>query len=367
MKERDYMELALELAAKAKGRTTPNPMVGAVIVKDGQIIGQGYHKQAGSPHAEVNALQDAGDMAEGATVYVTLEPCSHYGKTPPCTKALIEAGVGRVVTAMEDPNPLVAGSGLEELAAAGIEVESGLLETEAQKLNEAFIKYITEEKPFVILKNAMTLDGKIATRTGDAKWISSSDSRQYVHRLRDEVDGILVGIGTVLADNPRLTTRLPNKEGEDPIRIVLDSRLRIPLNYNLITQESEAETIIATTELADKEKIKQLKKLGVRVLILPSEDNRVDLDSLLLELGKLEIVSLLVEGGSQISASFLFSGLVDKILYFIAPKIIGGEKAASVVGGKAVAKVADGIVIKERQISNVGDDLLITGYPVNRR
>lgn len=363
MTERDYMKLALDLAAKAKGRTSPNPMVGAVVVKDGEIVGKGYHRAAGEPHAEVNALEDAGEEAKGATVYVTLEPCSHYGKTPPCTEALIEAGVSKVVVAMEDPNSLVAGRGLEQLAETGLEVESGLMAKEAKKLNEAFIKYITTDRPFVMLKNAMTLDGKIATKTGDSRWISGEDSRRYVHQLRDEVDGILVGIGTALADNPRLTARLPKKEGQDPTRIVLDSKLQIPLDCNLVTQESKAKTIVATSEKADKEKKKKLEEVGVKILTVPVTEGKVDLESLLIELGKLNMMSLLVEGGSQVNASFLFENLADKVIYFIAPKIIGGQKAFSVVGGRGVAKVADGIVIKDKQVSNIGDDILVVGYP----
>ncbi|ADL12941.1 bifunctional diaminohydroxyphosphoribosylaminopyrimidine deaminase/5-amino-6-(5-phosphoribosylamino)uracil reductase RibD [Acetohalobium arabaticum] len=359
----DYMRLALDLAAKGRGRTSPNPMVGAVIVKDGEIVGQGYHHAAGKPHAEVNALQDAADKTEDATVYVTLEPCSHYGKTPPCTKALIGAGVSRVVAAMKDPNPKVAGRGLQKLADAGIEVESGLLEEEAKELNEAFIKYITTERPFVILKNAMTLDGKIATKTGDSKWISGEESRRYVHRLRDEVDGILVGIGTVLSDNPRLTTRLPEQDGQDPIRIVLDSRLEIPLDSNLVTQESEAKTVVAAAETADEEKAAKLEEAGVEVIFLPDKQGRIDLDSLLAELGRMEIMSLLVEGGSRINTSFLFTELVDKILYFIAPKLIGGSEAVQAVGGQGVDKVADGIELGDYELSTIGNDILIVGYP----
>ncbi|SJZ30864.1 bifunctional diaminohydroxyphosphoribosylaminopyrimidine deaminase/5-amino-6-(5-phosphoribosylamino)uracil reductase RibD [Selenihalanaerobacter shriftii] len=367
MTDQDYMKLALELASKGRGKTSPNPMVGAVVVKDGEIVGKGYHQAAGKAHAEVNALADAGKAAKGATVYVTLEPCSHYGKTPPCTKALIEAGVNKVVAAIKDPNPLVAGKGLRQLAEAGIEVRSGVLEEEAKELNEAFIKYITTEQPFVILKNAMTLDGKIATKTGDAKWISGPESRKYVHRLRDELDGILVGIGTVLADNPRLTTRLPEEKGTDPTRIVLDSKLRIPLDYNLVTQKSEAKTIVATTKEANRQKIDKLEELGVEVLIISADSQgRVDLESLLKELGKLDIVSLLIEGGSQISEAFLFSKLVNKVLYFVAPKIIGGRDAISVVGGRGVNKVADGIIIKNRKISTIGNDILIKGYPEYR-
>ncbi|MBM7623316.1 bifunctional diaminohydroxyphosphoribosylaminopyrimidine deaminase/5-amino-6-(5-phosphoribosylamino)uracil reductase RibD [Sporohalobacter salinus] len=359
----DYMKLALKLAAKGRGRTSPNPMVGAVIVKDGEIVGKGYHHAAGKAHAEINALQDAGKKAAGATVYVTLEPCFHYGKTSPCTEALIKAEVDKVIVAMKDPNPKVSGRGLKELAGAGIEVESGLLKEEAKKLNEAFIKYITTGHPFVILKNAMTLDGKIATKTGDSKWISCKESRQYVHQLRDEVDGILVGIGTVLADNPRLTTRLPNCKGEDPIRIVLDNKLKIPLDSNLVTQKSEAETVVVTDRTADKGKVAKLEKAGVRVLVLPVEKDKIDLKALLTKLGEMGIMSLLVEGGSQINTSFLFEELVNKVIYFIAPKIVGGNKAVPVVGGQGVSKVVDGIEFEDYELTTIGDDILIVGYP----
>ncbi|GAB6100695.1 bifunctional diaminohydroxyphosphoribosylaminopyrimidine deaminase/5-amino-6-(5-phosphoribosylamino)uracil reductase RibD [Halanaerocella petrolearia] len=360
MNHREYMKQALKLAKRAKGRTSPNPLVGALIVKDGEIIGQGYHHYAGGAHAEINALDNADKDISGATLYVTLEPCSHYGKTPPCSKAIIEAKIERVVIAMKDPNPKVAGAGIKMLREAGIKVEVGVLSDKAKELNERFIKYITTKKPFVILKNAVTLDGRIATKTGDAKWITGSQSRELVHKLRDQVDAILVGIGTILADNPRLTTRLPNG-GEDPVRVILDSRLRIPLDSNVITQESSAKTIVVTTKQASEKKKDELKAIGVK--IIEAGNNQVDLDLLLDKLGRREIISLLVEGGSQINTSFWEAELVDKLYYFIAPKIIGGEDAVSVVGGQGVDQVKSGVRIKDKEIQEIGEDILMIGYP----
>ncbi|WP_408954392.1 bifunctional diaminohydroxyphosphoribosylaminopyrimidine deaminase/5-amino-6-(5-phosphoribosylamino)uracil reductase RibD [Natroniella sp. ANB-PHB2] len=361
MGKRDYMSLALDLAKKALGRTSPNPLVGAVVVKEGEVIGTGYHHYAGGFHAEANVLSSIGEAAKGATMYVTLEPCSHYGKTPPCAKFIIESGIKKVVIAMKDPNPKVAGKGIKMLESAGIKTEVGLLKEEAVKLNEDYIKYMKTNTPFVILKNAMTLDGKIATKKGDSKWITGEGSREFVHRLRDRVDGILVGIGTVLADDPRLTTRLP-EGGEDATRIVLDDELKIPLDAKLVTQKSSAPTIIATTEQADQAKKKKLKEAGVEV-VEAGIKNKVDLKILLEELGKRELISLLVEGGSQINASFLETKLVDKLYYFIAPKIIGGREAIPVVAGRGVNKIEAGVVIEQLEVTKVDNDLLIIGYP----
>ncbi|MGM0502839.1 MAG: bifunctional diaminohydroxyphosphoribosylaminopyrimidine deaminase/5-amino-6-(5-phosphoribosylamino)uracil reductase RibD, partial [Bacillota bacterium] len=362
MSDKDYMKRALELASQAKGDTSPNPLVGAVIVKDGKIIGQGYHHYAGGNHAEINALNQAGEKAEGATLYVNLEPCTHFGKTPPCSDAIVESGLARVVIAMEDPNPKIAGAGIEKLKNAGIEVEVGILEEEAKVLNEVFIKYITTDKPFVILKNAMTLDGKIATKTGDSKWISGAQSRDLVHQLRDQVDAILVGIGTVLADNPRLTTRLPEGAGSDPIRIVLDSELKIPVDSNLVVQESNAETIVVTNRNSNQSKKEGLISKGVKIIEV-GNSSRIDLHKLMVELAHEEITSVLVEGGSEINSSFWEAELVDKLYLFIAAKIIGGADAVPVVGGTGVEKIKKGINIVDKEIKELGDDLLIVGYP----
>ncbi|GAB6137426.1 bifunctional diaminohydroxyphosphoribosylaminopyrimidine deaminase/5-amino-6-(5-phosphoribosylamino)uracil reductase RibD [Halanaerobaculum tunisiense] len=361
MTKEEYMQQAIELARRATGRTSPNPLVGAVIVKNGEIISQGYHHYAGGAHAEVNALQKAGPTAQGATMYVTLEPCTHHGKTPPCTEAIIASGIKRVVIAMKDPNPQVAGEGIKQLQEAGIAVEVGVLAEQARELNEVFIKYITTQQPFVLLKNAVTLDGKIATKTGDSKWITGPESRQLVHNLRDQVDAILVGVGTVLADDPRLTTRLPDREGEDPIRIILDSKLETPCNANVINQESAANTIIATTSQAAREKKELLTQAGADIIEVGSSE--VDLNLLLDKLGEQEITSLLVEGGSQVNTSFWEAELVDKLYYFIAPKIIGGREAVSVVSGTGVEQIKEGIKLTDKDVSLSGEDILVVGYP----
>ncbi len=352
------MRLALSLAKRGKGKTSPNPLVGAVIVRKGKLVGQGYHKKAGLPHAEINALKEAGPKAKGAELYLNLEPCNHYGRTPPCTEVIISSGIKRVVVGMEDPNPLVKGKGIQRLRNAGILVEVGILEAESRKLNEVFIKYITTGLPFLILKMASSLDGKIATKIGDSYWITNERARRFVHRLRAEVDAVLVGIGTILRDDPLLTCRLGSRKEKNPIRIVVDSRLRIPPKTRVIGSE----TIIATTELAPKERIKELEDLGVKILIVESLESKVDLQRLVSELGKLEISNVLIEGGSQIGTSFLAQRLVDKILFFYAPKIIGGRDSIPIVGGKGVDRVADAIPIRDIKVRRFGDNLLIEGY-----
>lgn len=362
MDHRTFMARALELAAQAKGRTSPNPMVGALVVKDGRVLAAGYHQKAGTPHAEVIALEQAGPAARGATLYVTLEPCSHFGRTPPCVNKIIAAGIKEVVVAMVDPNPQVNGRGIKMLREAGIKVTVGVLQKEAEKLNEAFIKYITTRRPFVALKWAMTLDGKIATVTGDAKWISNSVSRAYVHRLRDEYDAILVGINTVLRDNPSLTTRLAGKKGKDPLRIILDSSLRVPLDANVVNLESPAPTIICCAAKADKEKISRLEEKGVIIWQLPGSAGRLDLNSLLDRLGEREVTSLLVEGGGTVIESFLRQRLTDKLYCFIAPKIVGGELAKTPVEGEGVQSMAEAYQLTELNFENMAGDLLVTGY-----
>ena len=354
-----WMRRVLRLAEKGKGRTSPNPMVGAVLVRNGRVIGEGYHAKAGTDHAEIIALRRAGEKAKGATLYLNLEPCTHYGKTPPCVPAVIEAKVKRVVIGMKDPNPLVRGGGFESLKRAGLNVEVGILEEECRRLNEAFCKYILEKEPFVILKVAATLDGKIATREGDSKWISGEASRHFVHRMRDQVDGVVVGIGTVLKDDPKLTARI--KKGRDPYRIILDSRLRIPEGAQVIGNSS-SKTIIATTELADRDKIERLEKKGVQILILNSEKGKVDLKKCLSKLGELGIMSLLVEGGSQVNGSFLDEGLIDKILFFFSPKLIGDREALGIFGGTGKATLKESIPLNELRVRRIGEDILIEGY-----
>lgn len=355
-----HMQRALELARLGIGKTSPNPLVGAVIVKEGRVIGEGYHANYGGPHAEVNAIENASESVEGAEIYVTLEPCSHYGKTPPCALKLIENRLSKVYIAMEDPNPLVAGRGIQMLRKQGIEVEVGLLEEEARVLNEVFVKYITTKKPFCVMKAAMTLDGKIATVTGESKWITSEASRAYVHQLRHELKAIMVGIGTVLKDDPLLTTRLEDGEGRDPVRVVVDSTLKIPLNAKILHLNSEAPTLIATTDLADPAKATALQSMpGVKLIITPQKAGKVDLDHLTFVLGEQGIDSLLLEGGATLNASALESRIVDKVLMFIAPKILGGQNAPTPVGGRGIEILENAVRLKGMKAVEIGDDLLI--------
>lgn len=364
MNDKEYMRVALKLAVRAKGKTSPNPLVGAVIVKNDRIIGKGYHRRAGESHAEINALDMAGRRAKGATLYLNLESCAHLGRTPPCTKRIISSGIKKVVAAMIDPNPLNCGRGVKELRKAGVKVKVGILEKEARKINEAYIKYITTKRPFVILKTAMSLDGKIATKTGDSKWITNESSRRYVHRLRSEVDAVLIGIETVLKDDPRLTARIKDPGSRisvrNPTRVVVDSRARIPLGARVLNQE--ALTIVATTKFASKKKIKALEKKGATVLIIKDRDKNVNLKELLKNLGELEITSLLVEGGGRINASFLENGLVNKVLFFVAPKIIGGEEALTPVEGEGIKRIKDAVKLKDISIKRFGEDVLVEGY-----
>ncbi|SHK34410.1 diaminohydroxyphosphoribosylaminopyrimidine deaminase / 5-amino-6-(5-phosphoribosylamino)uracil reductase [Tepidibacter formicigenes DSM 15518] len=358
----NYMKSALELAKLGIGYVNPNPLVGAVIVKDGKIISEGYHQFYGGPHAEINAFKNTTEDVKGATMYVTLEPCSHYGKTPPCVQEIVKKGISKVVIAMKDPNPIVSGKGIKILKENKIEVIYGVLEEEAKKLNEIFIKYITEKVPFCILKTAMTLDGKIACYTGDSKWITNEFSRKYVHELRHRVSGIMVGIETVLMDNPQLTTRLEDKKGNSPTRIVVDSKGRIPLDSNVLNKNLEGNTIIATTEIAHKNKIKSIKEMGLDVIVTPIKDNKVDLNYLMKELGKINIDSILLEGGSTLNYSALNEGIVDKVIFFIAPKILGGINAKTPVGGQGKEYVKDAFKLYDLEMSRFEDDFMIQGY-----
>ncbi|MEI4770831.1 bifunctional diaminohydroxyphosphoribosylaminopyrimidine deaminase/5-amino-6-(5-phosphoribosylamino)uracil reductase RibD [Psychrobacillus sp. FJAT-51614] len=360
--DQDYMRLALDLAASAKGKTNPNPIVGAVIVKNGVIVGSGLHRKAGEPHAEVHAFNMAGEHAKGATLYVTLEPCSHYGKTPPCAKLVKESEVSRVVVAMQDPNPDVAGRGIKLLRYAGIEVEVGVLEDEAKRLNERFIHNMITNRPFVISKFAMTLDGKLATHTGHSKWITGDAARADVHKLRDEVDAILVGVGTVLADNPSLTTRLPNGQGKNPIRIILDGQLRTPLNANVL-QTTEAETIIVTSNDADHEIVEMYEEKGVSFVYVSQDDNGLNLQEMLVKLYKLGITDVLVEGGGSVNASFLRANLIDKYLIYIAPKLLGGRNSITPFTGKDIDTMDAAMLVSFEEIDKYGEDIRITAYP----
>ena len=356
------MERALELAKKGAGTTSPNPLVGAVIVKDGRIIGEGYHEVYGGPHAEVNAVASATEDVEGSTIYVTLEPCSHYGKTPPCAELLVRKKFRKVVIAMTDPNPLVSGRGISMLRDAGIEVVTGILEEEARRQNEIFLKYIQTRRPFVIMKTAMTLDGKIATSTGASKWVTGEAAREEVHRLRNRVAAIMVGVNTVLRDDPSLTTRLPDG-GADPVRVIVDSTLRIPLDAKVLTLDSPKKTVVATTERADREKLSALSSMpNVEVIIVPGKASRVDLGWLLGWLGECRIDSILVEGGSELNFSMLEEGLVDKVVTFIAPKLFGGREAKTPVGGDGFGKVEDAVQLQDIRMETFGDDIMVEGY-----
>ncbi|OAT81835.1 bifunctional diaminohydroxyphosphoribosylaminopyrimidine deaminase/5-amino-6-(5-phosphoribosylamino)uracil reductase RibD [Desulfotomaculum copahuensis] len=360
--DRRYMQMALDLARRGLGRTSPNPAVGAVLVKDGRVVGRGYHARAGTPHAEIHALREAGAQARGSALYVTLEPCCHHGRTGPCTEAVIEAGVTRVVAAMTDPNPLVAGRGLERLRRAGIEVVAGVCEAEARRLNEVFIKYITTGLPFVVLKAAMSLDGRIATRTGHAQWITGPAARAAGHVLRDRYDAILAGVNTVLADDPSLTTRLADGRGRDPVRVILDSRARTPPGARVIKQQSSAPTLVAVTPDAPAERVAALKSAGAEVLMLPGDGGRVDLRTLLTELARRELTGVLVEGGGEVHASFLSAGLADKVVWFIAPLIIGGRQAPGPVGGDGPATLDGAVGLEQMTLTRYGEDYCLEGY-----
>ncbi|MDF2537195.1 MAG: riboflavin biosynthesis protein RibD [Herbinix sp.] len=354
-----YMKRAMELAEKGIGFTNPNPLVGAVIVKDNIIIGEGYHELYGGPHAEINAFNNATADVAGATMYVTLEPCSHFGKTPPCAKAIIEKGIYEVVIAMEDPNPFVSGKGIKMLKDNGVKVTVGVLQEEGKRLNEIFLKYITTGLPFCLLKTAMTLDGKIATHTGDSKWITNEESRAYVHKLRHRFSSVMVGIGTVLQDNPFLNTRLPDQKCSDPIRIIVDTQAKIPLNANVLRIDSAARAILITTELAPKDKLHQLADQGVEIITAPLWKEQVDLIFLMKALAERNVDSVLLEGGSELNASALQTGIIDKVSFFIAPKIAGGSLAKTPVGGPGIKLMKDAYQLDGIKIQRFGDDIMI--------
>jgi diaminohydroxyphosphoribosylaminopyrimidine deaminase/5-amino-6-(5-phosphoribosylamino)uracil reductase len=353
------MNKAIELSKKGIGFVNPNPLVGAIIVKKGKIIGEGYHKKYGHNHAEINALNSCRESLKGATMYVSLEPCCHYGKTPPCVEAIIESGIEEVVIGMKDPNPLVAGKGINYLIQNGIKVTYGILEEDIKKLNKIFIKYITTNKPYCILKTAMTLDGKIATVSGDSKWISNEKSREYVHKIRHQVSSIMVGIGTIIADNPSLTTRLNNNEGVNPTRIIVDTKCRIPLDAKVISEKGN--TIIATTDDAPLEKRKELERKGVCIQLINKKDGKVDLEKLVCKLGEMGIDSILLEGGSELNYSALNTGIVDEVIAFIAPKIIGGKEAKTPIGGEGISKMNNAFLLDDIEFKKVGEDLMIKG------
>jgi len=348
------MDLTLKLAEKGRGLTSPNPMVACIVVKRSRIVGKGYHKKAGEDHAEVIALNDAGKKAVNSTIYVNLEPCSHWGKTPPCTEKIVEAGVREVIIAMKDPNPLV--DGFRELKFRGIKTKIGILEKEAKKLNEAYIKYMKTKRPFVAIKVAMSLDGRIATATGDSKYITSKEARTYVHQLRTEVDAVMIGLNTVLRDNPELTPRL--FKGKDPMKIVVDSSLKIPKNCNLMKEPGKL--IIATTNKASKKDILRLQQKGVNVIVAKSQKGMVDLQDLMKQIGKHGIMSVMIEGGSELNSSAIKAGVVDKIIIFAAPKIIGNGLGA--IGNLGIKKIDKAIDLKNPVTRKIGNDMLIEAY-----
>lgn len=355
MTKEEYMKIALDEAVKGMGFTSPNPMVGAVIVKDGRIISRDYHHRCGEFHAERNAINNCREDMHGAEIYVTLEPCCHYGKTPPCTEAIIESGIKKVYYGSDDPNPLVAGKGAEILRNHGIEVESGILKAECDAVNDVFFHYITHKTPFVVMKYGMTADGKIACYNGESRWITGEGARQNVQKSRLRYSGIMVGVGTVLADDPQLTCRLEN--GRNPVRIICDSRLRTPPDSNIVKTAFEVPTIIACLETAENGE--EYEKKGVKLLRVSERDGHISLAELMHKLGEMKIDSILLEGGAQLNYSAIKAGIVNKVQAYIAPKIFGGKTAPSPVGGIGVSSPAEAFMLENPRISSFGEDFLI--------
>ena len=360
------MEQALSLAKLALGQASPNPAVGAVVVKEGVVVGQGYTQPPGSSHAEVLALKQAGDEARGSTMYVTLEPCCHHGRTPPCTGAIISAGIREVHMAMLDPNPSVSGRGRDELQKAGIKIYLGEHEEEAKEINEAYTKFITTGIPFVTAKFAVSLDGKIATRKGDSRWISGGEARKYVHCLRYTTDAIMAGVNTLLADNPHLTTRCSGGRGgtarKQPLRVIVDGKGRTPLTSRVFSEPGR--TLLALGRTAAPEEKAAFAQAGAEILESTTAAEMVDLEKLLGALGEREITSVLVEGGGVLLGSLFDRGLVDKVIAFIAPIIIGGAEAKMAVAGRGVDKVAESFRLERVRVEKLGDDLMVSGYVV---
>ena len=356
------MQMALALAARGRGRTSPNPMVGAVIVNNGNVVGRGFHARAGEAHAEINALHEAGEQSSGATIYITLEPCAHVGKTPPCVDALIEAGIERVVAAMQDPHDIVQGRGFDRLRQAGVKVEVGCLEAEARQLNEFFVVYHELRRPFVTIKWAMSICGRTAHDNGGSRWISNRLSREYGHRLRAQHDAVMVGIGTVLSDDPMLNVRLPNYAGPQPKRVVVDGDLSIPTRARLLRERGSSEIIFFTTPFAKPEMLKYFENEGCRVVVIPSRRRLIDMKQLMEELARLGVMSILIEGGRQIHTSLLAMGLVDKVVAFVSPKIIGGSQLRAPVENLGLPDMESVLQLKNIKWQNFGDDLCMEGY-----
>ncbi len=362
MSDSDYMRLALQLAQKGCGWVSPNPMVGCVIVKNGEIIGQGWHEKYGQPHAERNALSSCRESPEGAVMYVTLEPCCHYGKQPPCTEAILGSGIKKVFVGSSDPNPLVAGKGIQILREHGVEVTEHILKEECDRLNEVFFHYIRTRRPFVVMKYAMTMDGKIAAYTGASKWITGEPARNHVHRQRHRYRAIMAGVGTILSDDPMLTCRIDN--GRNPIRIVCDTNLRTPITAQVVRTAKQIPTIIAVCH-ADRDKTSAFEEAGCQIIHLGEEGGHVDLRQLMEELGQREIDSVLLEGGGTLNWSALQSGIVQKVQAYLAPKLFGGQTAKTPVGGTGVPAPADAFSLKNSSVTRLGEDFLIEGEVIN--
>lgn len=359
-----FMRKALQQARKGLGRTSPNPAVGAVIVRDGRVVASGFHRRAGAPHAEVEALRDLeGPARPGDTLYVTLEPCNHTGRTPPCTRAILKSGIGSVVVGMKDPNPDVTGGGCAFLESRGVEVRTGVLEEDCRRLNEAFIKHVTTGRPFVTAKTAATLDGWTATGTGHSRWVTNEKSRRFVHRLRDRSDAVLVGVGTVIADDPSLTTRLNGGKGRDPIRVVADTRFRVPADARIFHLKSDSETLVAVSEELPVSRVEEAPEFqGVTTVRCPASRHGLDLSALLRILGERGIQSLLVEGGAGIMGSMIRERLIDKVYMFKAPKLMGGDDGVPVASGPGPRTMDECLVLRDLRVRRFGDDVLIRGY-----
>ncbi len=359
--DEQYMKLAIQMAASTKGQTAPNPSVGSVVVKNGEVIGMGAHLKAGEAHAEVHALNMAGERAQGATIYVTLEPCSHYGKTPPCAEKIIQSGISRAVVATLDPNPKVAGRGIKMLEDAGVEVKTHVLKKEADDLNEVFYHWIQSKRPFVTLKTAMSLDGKIATTTGESQWITGEEARRDVHQYRHIHDAILVGVNTVIQDKPNLTTRLPHG-GKHPIRVVLDTHLRTPIDTPLI-QNPEAPTWIVTGSEVEKEKIDRFTHYE-HVEIIQLSEPTISIEEILQQLGEKDVTSVFVEGGAKINDAFLRAGAVQQVINYVAPKLIGGQQSPTPIGGEGIAKLSESMQLTITEVTQLGEDVKIISKPI---
>jgi len=353
-----YIERAIALADRGRGMVSPNPLVGAVVVSsEGRVVGEGWHEGPGSPHAEVLALEAAGANARGSTLYTSLEPCNHHGRTPPCTAAVVRSGVARVVAAMRDPNPVVDGGGFEELRRSGVEVREGVLAEEAARQNEAFVKHVRTGLPFVVWKMAASLDGKVAARDGSSRWITGEAARADVHRLRAWSDAIVVGAGTALVDDPSLTVREPGYRGRSPLRVLVDARGRVPATGDLF--DGEAPTLVATTELAPAERRAEWSEAGAEVRVCEAEGDRVPLGELVAHLGKRDVQGVLLEGGPTLAFSAVEEGIVDKVVVYLAPKLIGGADAPTVLGGRGFAPIAGAVRLRVRSFDRLGEDLRV--------